>query len=171
MMERGIMRTALIVDVHNLYMTCSKKYPGKVVDYSVLSGEFVALGSSMFFKTAYGRQSEDKVETFAKALRRIGFDVRFGGGPYNIEMALQCAELVRNRSIDHLILGTSYFETIKILEYARSYGIYTSVCGFNVPEAFQRVADIRELDADHLQEKTDEVHGGSSILPFQSPTS
>ena len=168
-LERGIMRTALIVDVHNLYKGCLKKFPGYSINYEALTKEHADLGASLFQKIAYGRQSEDKAETFAKALRKVGFEVRFGGGPYNIDMALTCFRLIEHRAIEQLVIGSTYFETVKIHEFARSRGIYTTVVGVEIPEAFNRVAEPREIDLDVLQVKPNEVHGPVDVVPFQPP--
>lgn len=143
--NRGIMRSALIVDVHSLYMGCSRKYPGRVLNYADLTSYYAAQGNTLFVKLAYGRQSEDSVPQFAKILRRQGFNLTFGGGAHNVEMALAVADLINTRSIDHLILGTNYFEAVHLLSFARSRGVYTSVFGFDIPRAFEEVSTVLEV--------------------------
>lgn len=145
------MRNILLVDVHNFYVNGMKKF-----DQTVNYPELACL-MPFYRKIAYGRQSEDKVQTFAKMLKGLNYEVRFGGSPYNVEMALTVAELIERRAVDHLVIGSSYFETIHIHEYCFNRGVTTTALGFNIPEAFGRFADIVEMDHNLLMDFQDEV--------------
>ena len=151
MSDAKFSKTVLLVDVHNWYITGMKKFPEQVVNYSEICG--YGFGQ----KIAFGRQSEDKVATFAKLLRNLRFDVRFGGSPYNIEMALEAAQLIERGAVERLVIGSSYFETIHIHEYAHRRGIETAVMGFSIPEAFSRFSDVIELDETVMMEAANDV--------------
>lgn len=137
------MRTALLVDVHSLYMGCNRKYPGTVLDYGALLSEITGEGFKLFVKTAYGRQPEENVPQFAKVLRRLGFDLKFGSGPHNVAMAVEALQLVG--AVDHLILATNYHELAGITSAVRRQGIYTTVWGFDVPKVFEHTAQVYEI--------------------------
>jgi hypothetical protein len=146
-------RTALVIDVHNLYVGAIKKFPGQVINYGELLTYFENGGNDLFHKIAYGKQSVDKVRQFATMLQRNGFELHFGNTPHNIEMAIRVAELIEDRALDHLILGTNYFEAGRILKHARSKGIYTTVFGFDLPAVFAQYAYMLEVGPELLQER------------------
>lgn len=141
------MRSALIVDVHNLYLGIQNKYPGRSLDYAELIKDHECqTGSRFLFKIAYGRQAEGRVDAFAKVLRNLGFDIRFGGAPYAIDLAVTVAEMIERRAIDQLVLGSVALETIPLLQYVRNHGVFTTIAGFNVPARFGNYGYVHDLD-------------------------
>lgn len=148
-----MIRTCLIVDVHNLYTSADRKYPGSVLNYAELIKGFESTGNEILHRIAYGRQPEEKVRAFATMLRRQGFELSFGNTPHNIEMALKVAEMVERRAFDHLILGTNYFEAGRMLKYVRERGIKATAVGFELPQIFSQYAECLEIDDTMLQER------------------
>jgi hypothetical protein len=146
------MKNTLIVDVHNWFTTGQKRFPNHLVD-------FAAIGELLPFhrKIAYGRQSEDKGGEFSKHLQELGYEVRFGSAPYNVELALTVAEMIERRAVDRLVLGTSNFEAVHILEYAFNRGIEVTPVGFGVPAAFGKYGETIELDINVLKEIPNDV--------------
>lgn len=166
------MRSALIIDVHNLYQGSLKKFPGKVINYGELVTFFEGQGNDLFHKIAYGKQPVEKCRQFATMLQRNGFELYLGSTPHNIDMTLRVTQLVEDRALDHLILGTNYFEAGKILKFARSKGIYTTVFGFDLPSVFKDHAYMLELTPEFLQDRPKnetteslDMHTDSTINP------
>lgn len=147
------MRSAIVIDVHNLYVGAIKKFPGQVLNYGELLKYFEETGNDLFHKIAYGKQPVEKVRQFATMLQRNGFELHFGNTPHNIEMSLRVSQLIQDKAMDHLILGTNYFEAGRILKYARSKGIYTTVVGFDLPAVFSQYAYMLEVESEMLQER------------------
>lgn len=148
-------RAALVLDVHNLYVNSVKKYSGKVVNYGDLLEELTAnQGYDLFHRIAYGKQPVEKCRQFATMLQRSGFELHFGNTPHQIAMSLRIADLIKDRALDTLILGTNYFEAGRILKYARSKGIYTMAIGFDLPPIFEQYAYLLEIQPHLLQEKS-----------------
>lgn len=156
------MRTALIVDVNNLYHWGHRKFPGKVINYPKLTAHIADRGDALFTKTAYGRQAEDKVPEFAGLMRGLGYDLSFGGRPYNVEIALQVAEMISRGWLEHLILGSTLVESWAILKYARNNGVYTTCLGFDPPANFKKVAEVFDIPDEFLMERPNEVPVSSS---------
>ena len=140
------MKTALLVDVHNLYIAINKKHPGKVLNYTALVKFLEDEQYDLFHKVAYGRQPEEKVRSFSTMLKKNGFEVNFGNTPHNIEMALKAADLIHTSKVDTLILGTNYFEAGRILRYARDHGINAISLGVDLPDFFKSFATPVELE-------------------------
>lgn len=146
------MRSALLVDVHDLYIGANKVFPGRVVNYHELL-KSLSEDSNVMHRIAYGRQPEEKVRQFASMLRRHGFELSFQNIPHNVEMAIDALDLINSRACDKLILGSSHIETGRILKYAKRKGILTQVVGFQIPEIFYNYAEVIELDETMLQER------------------
>lgn len=147
------MKTALLLDVHNLYLSINKKYPGRVLNYTKLVELLQKEGFDLFHKVAYGRQPEEKVRSFSTMLKKNGFEIYFGNTPHNIEMALKAADLIHTSKIECLVLGTNYFEAGRILRYARDHGIQTMSIGVDLPEFFNGFSQVWELDDSLFQER------------------
>jgi uncharacterized LabA/DUF88 family protein len=147
------MKTALLIDVHNLYVGISKKFPGRVLNYTAVLEALTGDGYDLFYKAAYGRQPEEKVRGFSTMLKKNGFDVFFGNTPHNIEMALKAADLIHTSKVDCLVLGTNYFEAGRISRYARDRGIHTIIAGVEMPEFFKSFATVWEFGENVLQER------------------
>lgn len=139
------MKTALLVDVHNLYIAISKKYPGKVLNYTALVEFLDTENYDLFHKVAYGRQPEERVRSFSTMLKKNGFEICFGNTPHNIEMALKAADLIHTSKIDTLIVATNYFEAGRILRYAKDHGINAISLGVELPDFFDSFAVRVEL--------------------------
>jgi hypothetical protein len=144
------MKTALLVDVHNLYIAINKKHPGKVLNYTALVKFLEDEKYDLFHKVAYGRQPEEKVRSFSTMLKKNGFEVNFGNTPHNIEMALKAADLIHTSKVDTLILGTNYFEAGRILRYARDHGINAISLGIDLPDFFSGFATPVEIEEGFL---------------------
>lgn len=147
------MKTAIICDVHNLYIAINKKYPGKVLNYTSLVQFLVQQEYELFRKIAYGRQPEEKVRSFSTMLKKNGFEVQFGNTPHNIEMALAAADLIHTSKIDTLIVGTNYFEAGRILRYARDHGVNAISMGVDIPDFFKSFSTIWELETEYFQDR------------------
>jgi DNA-binding LacI/PurR family transcriptional regulator len=147
------MKTAILCDVHNLYIAINKKYPGKVLNYTALINFLVAQEYDLFHKVAYGRQPEDKVRSFSTMLKKNGFEVQFGNTPHNIEMSLKAANLIHTSKIDTLIVGTNYFEAGRILRYAKDHGINAIAMGCELPSFFESFSTMWELEPEFLQDR------------------
>lgn len=139
------MKTALLIDVHNLYLAINKKHPGKVLNYTALVKFLDNEQYDLFHKVAYGRQPEEKVRSFSTMLKKNGFEVCFGNTPHNIEMALKAADLIHTSKVDTLILGTNYFEAGRILRYARDHGINAISLGVDLPDFFKSFSTLVDL--------------------------
>jgi hypothetical protein len=139
------MKTALLIDVHNLYLAINKKHPGKVLNYTALVKFLDDEEYDLFYKVAYGRQPEEKVRSFSTMLKKNGFEVNFGNTPHNIEMALKAADLIHTSKVDTLILGTNYFEAGRILRYARDHGINAISLGVDLPDFFKSFSTLVDI--------------------------
>ena len=147
------MKTALLLDVHNLYIGINKKYPGKVLNYLKLLESLTTNDYELFQKVAYGRQGEDKAKSFITMLKKNGFEIHFNNTPHNIDMAIKAADIINNSQIECLVLGTNYFEVARIHKYARDKGINTMSLGTNLPDFFGTVSNVWEITEDLLQDK------------------
>ena len=147
------MKTAFLVDVHNLYMAINRKFPGKVLNYIKVLEELKAANYDIFHKVAYGRQPEEQVKPFASMLRKNGFEVHFGNTPHNMEMAIKAVDVIHNSNIQCVVIGTNYFEAGRILRYARDKGINTMSFGVGLPEFFQTLGQTWEVTEDLLSDK------------------
>lgn len=148
------MRSALIIDVHNLYIGTQRNFPGRSINYAEVVGHFDRFGNNLFFKIAYGRQPEEKVPGFAKALRKLGFDLRFGVSPYAIDLALTVAGMVHRQSIDHLVIGSVAAEVLPLFQYARQYGVYTTILGYDIPNYFNEFGSGFSIPPEFLLSET-----------------
>lgn len=148
------MRSSLVVDVHNLYCSAIRKFPGKVINYASLIAYLeITHGCEFFHRVAYGKQPIDKVRQFATMLQRNGFELHFGNTPHNVEMALKVAELVEGKYTDSIVLGTNYFEAGRLLKYAQSKGVYTTAFGFDLPQVFNQYAYCLEVSPEFMLDR------------------
>jgi uncharacterized LabA/DUF88 family protein len=147
------MKSAFLIDVHNLYVGIGKKFPGRVLNYTAVLEGLAKDGYDLFYRAAYGRQPEEKVRGFSTMLKKNGFELFFGNTPHNIEMAIRAADLIHTSKVDCLVLGTNYFEAGRIARYARERGIHTIMAGVDLPEFFKSFAQTWEFDEALLQER------------------
>lgn len=157
------MKTALLIDVHNLYLAINKKHPGKVLNYTALVKFLDDEQYDLFYKVAYGRQPEEKVRSFSTMLKKNGFEVNFGNTPHNIEMALKAADLIHTSKVDTLILGTNYFEAGRILRYARDHGINAISLGVDLPDFFKSFSTLVDIADGFLIDRKPREEGNEPI--------
>ncbi len=112
------MQTAIVLDIHSLYCSIGKKFPDHVLNYVATLDLFKDY--NVVTKVAYGRQTEKRVVNFANMLKRLGFELRFGEWPYDLQMGLECADMISTGFIDTLVLGG---DTVDILKYAQRQNI------------------------------------------------
>lgn len=137
------LRTALIVDVTNLYFEINQKYPNKrlrILDYAKL---LEAQGHFLTFKIAYSRQAPGAAQNFAHLLNCHGFETHFGQNSWSIAIALRAAQILPN--VDAFVLGTVEPEMIRLLKYARDLGKITRCFAVNIPIAFAQVSECIEI--------------------------
>lgn len=163
------MKTALLIDAHNLYTGITKKYPGKVLNYiGLLDSLKDNFGLNVFRKVIYGRQPEDKVKPFASMLRKNGFEVHFGNTPHNIEMALTASEIIYSANLECLILGTSYFEAGRILKFAKDRGVQAMSVGVGLPDFFQTLGSVWEVDETILTDRKQRNNNPESVIDLEA---
>lgn len=168
-----MIRTALLVDVHNLYTSSLKKHPGKIVNYEALLQFVNDTGNYPVRKYAYGKQTLAKAGRFGALLQRLGFELTFGPEPHVVQMTLQGVNAV-SWKYDHLILGTNNPEFSWLAQYALDRGTMVSVLGFDVPvDAYPRDVSVVEISPELLQARppavsmdvSADVSGNPAVLP------
>lgn len=148
----GSLRTALIVDVTNLYFEINQKYHNRrlrILDYTQMIEQ---QGHLLTFKIAYSRQSPSSAQNFAHLLNCHGFETHFGQNPWSIAMALRAAQILPH--VDAFVLGSAEPEMLRLLKYARELGKITRCFAVNIPEGFDQFCQCNEVPESLLDEAT-----------------
>lgn len=147
-----LLRTALIVDVTNLYFEINQKHPNKrlrILDYAKL---LESQGHLLTFKIAYSRQAPGTAQNFAHLLSCHGFETHFGQNSWSIAIALRAAQILPN--VDAFVLGSVEPEMVRLLKYARDLGKITKCFAINIPIAFAEVSECAEIPESVLDDTT-----------------
>lgn len=148
------MKTALIVDVSNLYFAINRLHPNKrlmLLDYVKHLEE---AGHDLAFKIVYSRQSPNSAQSFTHMLHCHGFETHFGTGPWAVEMALRASEILP--SVEWLVLGSNSKELHPIFRFARKEGKRTKCFAVDIPQDARRVAEAVEIPTSILVTVPDE---------------
>ncbi len=137
------MKTALIVDVSNLYYETMSKYPDRtlrIVDYTKY---IEGLGHSLVYKAAYSKQPPDRVQSFSHMLNCNGYETHFGQKPWHVAMALRATEMLPH--VDCFILGSNADEMGRVLKFAKNLAKITRCIAVNIPPHFAEFAECIEV--------------------------
>lgn len=146
------MKTALLIDCHNLYVNCLKTHPGKIPNYELLLDHVTSAGNVPMMKFAYSKQTIEKAGPFAELLVALGFDLVFGPENHKVQMTIRAMQFLPR--VDHLILGTNDPEFASLACYAQHHGVLATVMGFGFTyEAYHRDTSVVELGAELLQDR------------------
>lgn len=144
------MKTALIVDVSNLYFAVDHVFPGRRLQLL----EYVKLlekqNHNLFFKICYSRQSPNVAQSFTHMLHCHGFETHFGSGPWAVEIALRVSEVLPH--VDSLIIGSNSRELHPIFKFARKIGKVTKCFACNVSADTEKYAEVMEVPESILVE-------------------
>lgn len=162
------MKTALIVDVSNLYFTINKLHVGKrlmLLDYAKF---LEAAGHTLTFKIVYSRQSADAAQSFTHMLNCNGFETHFGTGPWPVAMALRASEIISQ--VDCLVIGSNNQELHPILQFARKAGKVTKCFACEIQPATRKFAEVIEIP-ENLLKDADESSRKAKSVPVSSNVS
>lgn len=137
------MKTALIVDVSNLYFAINLAHEGKrlmLLDYTKSLEE---QGHNLAFKIAYSRQSAVGAQNFTHMLNCHGFETHFGKGPWLVPIVLRTTELLRD--IDCLVIGSNDEQLYSLFDYARKAGKKTKCFAVTIPTDMKKHAECFEV--------------------------
>lgn len=130
------MRTAVFVDVSNIYYCINKKFPGRKLDYEKYI-ERVA-GSELVKAYAYGSQVNEEAHGFITCLKKIGYTPVFksiGQSTRRINwdaaMAVDIFKLVDR--VERVVIGTASPDILPIVNWLKDRGIVVEIvaCGIN----------------------------------------
>lgn len=139
------MNTLMLLDTSSLDIGCKHKFEDSRVDYSAILDRYKNL--QICHRVAFNKYSGERVQQFERLLRYLKFRCLFGHQQPNMEMALLVAGHIHHNKISALVLGTRETCHIPILDYAKTCGVKTYVCGFNVPKVLQDYAEVYDIDA------------------------
>lgn len=149
------MKTALIIDVSNLYFAISKTHQGKrlmLIDYAKY---LEAAGHNLIYKIVYSRQDENKAQSFTHMLNCNGFETHFGSGPWTVPMVLRSCEVFNN--VDCFVLGSNNKEFIPLLQHARKIGKIVKCFAMDVDAITRRYAEVIEIPETLLKGSANET--------------
>lgn len=149
------MKTALIVDVSNLYFAISRLHPGKRLMLLDYVKHLEQLGHVLTFKIVYSRQSANSAQSFTHMLHCNGFETHFGTGPWPVDMALRAAEVLP--SVDSLVIGSNSKDLHPIFKFARKEGKLTKCFAVEIPVDTRRYAETLEVPPSILATVPDEA--------------
>lgn len=144
-----MIKTALIVDIDNLYFMTRQKH-GKTFHYQNYLAHLDKAGYRVTHKVAFGRQPRAQASEFATALERLGFEMRLGDTEWAIEMALTAARVIDE--VECIVLGTSVPQAGRIFVYAKERGKVTVCMASSIPSFFRKLAQCIEIPKEILNE-------------------
>lgn len=158
------MKTALMIDVSNLYFTIEKLHVGKRLMLLDYAKHLESLGHVLTFKIAYSRQSAQAAQSFTHMLNCNGFETHFGTGPWQVAMALRASEILD--SVDCLIIGSNNQELHPVLAFARKAGKITKCFACDVQPATRKFAEVIEIPEALLRVKNElDQKAGAVAVP------
>jgi uncharacterized LabA/DUF88 family protein len=172
------MKSALFVDVSNLYTRISKKYEGRTLDYLKLirlAGKFGDLNRAI----AYGSQIRNEASNFIICLRKFGYEPRFKRhtmsedgtkiirkAGWDVDIAV---DMLRHaKRLDTIILASSDSDLIPALNYVRHEGAKTIVVGCGISHEMRQSVDRWYEVDERLFEKQDNTEETESEVSFET---
>ena len=120
------MRTALFVDVSNLYPSVKAKFSGRV-DYGRLIGTLEQPCRAF----AYGSQVGNEAFNFIVALKHLSYTTKFKklrlNENWNLDIACDVFNIISK--VDAILLGTNSIDIIPLCDWIRSRGIFLYIFG------------------------------------------
>jgi uncharacterized LabA/DUF88 family protein len=141
---RVLYRTALLVDLNNLYHAVQDKFGQRklmILDYARALQD---AGHTLTYKIAYSRQEPKRVRSFLTMLEANGFECHFGDTKWEVAMALRAADVVPN--VDCVVLGSNDYEMGRILKWSKEKGRLAKCFAVNIPTFFNQFAECVEIE-------------------------
>lgn len=165
------MRTAVFVDVSNIYYCINKKFPGRKLDYEKYL-DTVTSGHELVRASAYGSQVNEEAHGFITCLKKIGYQPTFksvGQSTRRINwdaaIAVDIIKLIDR--VDRVVIGSASPDILPIVNWLKERGIVVEIvaCGVN-KELKQAATSWVDLEEDSL-----EVRNARSTSPDGSVAS
>lgn len=150
-----LLKTALVVDVNNLYFSVQDKFGNRRIQMSKYVESLEKLGHTLTYKIAFSRQKPAQARAFCTLLQETGFELFFGETQIYTAMALKVADVVP--TIDSLVIGSNYEEAGRILHWAKNKGKLTKCYGVKLPPRFRQFSTCMEIEEDILDEAREEA--------------
>jgi len=156
------MSIGLFVDLHNLYFTTEKTFPGRAILYK---SYLERLGGDVKRKIAYGTFIDKELTSFIAALKHLGFDTRLqqlrimsSGRAQPFDWAagitLDVIQIVEKRQLETVVFGSSSLSLLPVIEYVKSQGTRVAIMSCGVPrELRSSVDEVIEITEDLTYEK------------------
>jgi len=142
------MKTALIIDLTNLYMEIRNAFPGKRLN--VIPYVETLTGLDIAYKIAYSKQRRGEALGFAHLLECNGFVTHFAAQHRTTEIALQAATILPD--VDCLVIGSNERDMMAVFRYARKLGKRTKCFACNIPKDFKAYAECLTITEDLLSD-------------------
>jgi len=145
------MKTALIVDTANLYLTVGKQFNRRKIDYAKLQEQF---GPDVRF--AFGTRVKNEAKGFIDNLKKLGYLTTFvltaprKTTSLNVDMTISALGLIGN--ITCIVFATNDRDMIPLYTYLRARGTSVHVVGCGLCEDVKCAVDGHiEIDEEMLE--------------------
>lgn len=161
------MKTALIIDVANMYFQTQRAYGNYRINYDRYLNNLRKQGLNLTHMFAFGHQRQADVPAFSHLMKSLGFTLRFGNVSWNVEIALQMARIVNN--IECFVLGSSEPELGRLFVFAKEHGVICRCNAVQIPTFFKNTGVIcQEVDETLLDAVNYEPKDSTQQLELRS---
>lgn len=152
------LNVGVFVDIQNLYTNIQRRFPNKKLDYRKYLSK-VTLGDNLNFACAYGAIHSEADNNFINCLSHIGFFTRYRPSrKTNWDAGIAVDVFQRLHRFDRIVLGSSRFDLIPLIEFVQSRGVFCSVVACDIGFSIKEVAySFEEITLEYLEENSNEV--------------
>ena len=134
-------RTAVFVDLSNLYYCTHKKWPDRKINYKAYLD---LCGENIYRAIAYGAHIDHQADGFIKCLKSFGFETKFKApkeyqtdagirrkADFDCDIVVDMIRLINK--VDVIVLGCADGDLLPGVEYVREHGIDVRIlaCGIS----------------------------------------
>jgi len=159
-------RTAVLVDISNLYYCVSNTFKGRKLDYDKYL-KFVETMGSIDVRIAYGAQLNNQADNFIKYLKHLGFETKYKTpkifqnqkglkvkADNDVDMAIDMVRLAG--TVDMMLLGSADGDMLPAVKYVLEHDTEVVVLASKIsselrPTATKCIEIFEGLLADGLQ--------------------
>lgn len=131
------MKTAVFVDVSNVYYCINKKFPGRKLDYERYLAS-VSDGHEILRAYAYGSQINEEAHGFITCLKKIGYQPNFKSlGTSTRRVCWDAAICVDTMKLldrlERVVIGSASPDIVPLVSWLKDRGVQVEVvaCGIN----------------------------------------